>query len=151
MADSKVQHKVERWIVEHELPKVYGEPFAKRIVSLTWGGSFEFDAVSADAKVVACVSTSCCRTASGKNAIGKFHKIKADTLYLLHANATERLVLVFTDPGMVKHFEAERQRGRFPPATAIELRLSPKNFGSQQRSHPLRCHPETCANRECRS
>jgi len=123
MADTRVQHRVERWIVDQELPRIYGEPFSKRSIQLTCGGTFQFDAVSADAKIVACVSTSCCQTASGRNAIGKFHKIKADTLYLLHATATERLVLVFTDPGMLAHFEKERTRGRFPPATVIELRL----------------------------
>lgn len=123
MADTRVQHNVERWIVEHELQRVYGKPFSKRRVPLTWGGSFEFDAVSADAKIIACVSTSCCQTASGRNAIGKFHKIKADALYLLHATATERLVLVFTDSGMLAHFEKERTHGRFPPGTVIELRL----------------------------
>lgn len=123
MADTRVQHKIERWIVDNELPRLYGERFSKRSVPLTWGGSFEFDAVSADGKIIACVSTSCWQTASGRNAIGKFHKIKADTLYLLHATATERMVLVFTDLGMMMHFEKERSRGRFPPATAIELRL----------------------------
>jgi hypothetical protein len=122
MADTRIQQKVERWIVDNELPRLYGEPFAKRSVRFSWGGSFEFDAVSADGRMIVCVSTSACQTASGRNAIGKFHKIKADTLYLLNAIGAERLVLLFTDPGMLAHFERERSRGRFPPATAIELR-----------------------------
>jgi hypothetical protein len=122
MADTSVQGKVERWIVEHDLPRSFGgRPFAKRKVHLTWGGEFEFDAVSADGTVVVCVSTSCCKTASGRNAIGKYHKLKADALYLLHTVGAERRAMVFTDAGMLAHFEKERARGRFPPATAIDL------------------------------
>lgn len=122
MADTTVQGKVERWIVENELPRSFGgRPFSKRRVPLTWGGEFEFDAVSADGTVVVCVSTSCCKTASGRNAIGKYHKLKADALYLLHTADATRRAMVFTDAGMLAHFEKERSRGRFPPANAIEL------------------------------
>jgi hypothetical protein len=122
MADTSVQGKVERWIVENELPRCFdGRRFSKRKVQLSWGGEFEFDAVSADGAVVACVSTSCCKTASGRNAIGKYHKLKADALYLLHTVDAERRAMVFTDAGMLAHFEKERSRGRFPPANAIEL------------------------------
>lgn len=122
MADTTVQGKVERWIVEKELPRsLGGRPFSKRRVRLTWGGEFEFDAVSADGAVVVSVSTSCCKTASGRNAIGKYHKLKADALYLLHAVDATRRAMVFTDAGMLAHFEKERSRGRFPPESAIEL------------------------------
>ncbi|MGE3507251.1 MAG: hypothetical protein AB7N65_00015 [Vicinamibacterales bacterium] len=124
MADTSVQGKVERWIVQHELSRVFeGRGFSKRRVALTWGGAFEFDAVSADGDIVACVSTSCCRTASGRSAIGKFHKLKADALYLLHTTIAKRRVMVFTDGGMLAHFERERSRGRFPSANEIELLL----------------------------
>jgi hypothetical protein len=123
MADTSVHGKVERWIVANELPRLYGEQFSKGRVPLTWGGVFECDAVSSDSRTVACISTSCCRTATGRQAIGKFQKLKADTLYLLHTSTTSRRLLVFTDPGMLKHFEKERERGRFPPQSAIELLL----------------------------
>jgi hypothetical protein len=122
MADTTIQGKVERWIVENELPRSFGGmPFSKRRVRLTWGGEFEFDAVSADGAVVASVTTSCCKTVSGRNAIGKYHKLKADALYLLHAVDATRRAMVFTDAGMLAHFEKERSRGRFPPEGAIEL------------------------------
>jgi hypothetical protein len=71
-----------------------------------------------------CVSTSCCKTAGGRSAIGKYHKLKADALYLLHAGRAERRAMVFTDAAMLAHFERERARGRFPPATTIELSLA---------------------------
>lgn len=123
MADTSVHGKVERWIVATELPRLYGERFSKARVPLRWGGVFECDAVSVNGETVACVSTSCCRTATGRNAIGKFHKLKADTFYLTNVLNAKRRILVFTDPGMVGHFERERDRGRFPPATEIELCL----------------------------
>lgn len=125
MADTSVQGKVERWIVENDLPRSFGgRVFSKRRGQLTWGGQFEFDAVSADGDIVACVSTSCCKTASGRSAIGKYHKLKADALYLLHAVDAKRRAMVFTDAGMLAHFEKERARGRVPPAAAIELILA---------------------------
>jgi hypothetical protein len=122
MADTTAQGKVERWIVDNELPRSFGGmSFSKRNVQLTWGGEFEFDAVSADGSMVVCVSTSCCKTATGRNAIGKYHKLKADALHLLHTVDARRRAMVFTDAGMLAHFEKERSRGRFPPASAIEL------------------------------
>jgi len=122
MADSKVQGKVEAWIVRNVLPAIYGQPFRKATMRLTWGGTFEFDAVSADGKIVGCVSTACCLTAGGRQAIGKYHKIRADVLFLLNAEAAERRILIFTDKQMEAHFERERTRGRFPPPSVIEMR-----------------------------
>jgi hypothetical protein len=125
MADTSVQGTVERWIVENELPRLFDErSFSKRKVRLTWGGTFECDAVSADNQVVVCISTSCCRTATGRPAIGKFHKLKADALYLLHTVDCTRRVMVFTDAGMLAHIERERARGRFPPPVSVELLLA---------------------------
>jgi hypothetical protein len=124
MADTSVQGKVERWIVENDLPRRFEDrTFTKRRVPLTWGGLFECDAVSTDGEVVVCVSTSCCRTARDRPAIGKFHKLKADAFYLLHTTDAKRRVMVFTDEGMLEHFTRERSRGRFPPANQIELVL----------------------------
>ncbi len=124
MADTTVQRKAEAWIVEHELPRLYGQPFAERGMRLQWGGSFKFDAVSVDGKTIACVSTSCCYTATGRRGVGKFNKLRADALYLLHAVDVERCVMVFTDQGMLEHFAKEQRAGRFPPEKLIELRLA---------------------------
>jgi hypothetical protein len=123
MADTSVHGKVERWIVANELPRLCGEQFSRGRVPLTWGGVFECDAESSDSGIVACISTSCCRTATGRQAIGKFHKLRAGALYLLHTSGTRRRILAFTDPGMLEHFEKEPTRGRFPPQSAIELLL----------------------------
>lgn len=123
MADTTLQKRAEEWIVANELPRLYGQPFAKRGVRLAWGGSFEFDAVSVDGRTVVCISTSCCLTASGGLAKGTFQKIRSDALYLLSAQDAGRRVLAFTDEGMIGHFEKERRVGRFPSPNQIELLL----------------------------
>lgn len=122
MADSLAQREVEAWIVAHELPRRYGAKFSKKRMPLTWGGEFECDAVSRDGQTIVCISTSCCKTASGRSAVGKFHKIKADALYLTNIKAGRR-ILVFTDAGMHDHFVRERSRGRFPTEETIEIAL----------------------------
>jgi hypothetical protein len=121
MADTRVQGQAERWVVS-ELGRILGLAFANAEVQLTWGGVFEFDAVSTDRRVVACISTSGKRTAGGRPAVGKFHKIRSDTLFLLNAVGVDKRLLVFTDHEMVAHFETERANQRFPPADQIELR-----------------------------
>lgn len=123
MADTSIQMEAEAWVVREALPAVYHQAFSKGGVPLIWGGAFEFDAVSDDRTIVACVSTSVARTAGNKLAVGKIQKIKADTLYLLNAANMKRRVLVFTDESMLSHFAKERKAGRFPADAEIELRL----------------------------
>jgi hypothetical protein len=121
MADTRAQHQAEQWVVQQGLASLFpGVSFAKRKVKLTWGGEFEFDAVSPDGKIVGAVSTSAARTASGKGAAAKYQKLKTDALYLLHAHEVERRVIVFTELAMLQYFEKQRELGRFPPE--IELR-----------------------------
>jgi hypothetical protein len=124
MADTQVQLQTESWVVKNQLPKMFSRVFSKARLKLSWGGEFEFDAVSDDSSIVACVSTSSCRTAGGRPAVGKYHKIRSDVLYLLNAVVPTRRVLVFVDPEMVRHFETESSHGRFPPADQIEIRLA---------------------------
>lgn len=114
MANTKVQLKAEKWIVAEYLPKQFNQCFKKKQIELKWGGKFEFDAVSEDGMIIANISTSNARTVKGKPASGKFHKIKGDTLYLLHTNTTKRLQ-IFTEKDMQEHFISEKKSGRFPP------------------------------------
>ena len=93
MADTSVQHKAEAWVIEHGLPKLFpANSFAGKKLKLTWGGSFAFDAVSNDGTIVAAISTSAARTATGKLATAKFQKLKTDALYLLHLETDARRV-----------------------------------------------------------
>ena len=123
MADTSVQREVEAWIVRNELPRLYAQPFAKRELTLAWGGVFEFDAVSENGRTAVCISTSPSRTASGNLAVGKIQKIKADTLYLLNAKSLEARVLMFTEKSMLEHFNKERRAGRFPSEPLLVLRF----------------------------
>ena len=93
--------------------------FAGRKMKLTWGGQFAFDAVSHDGTIVAAISTSAARTATGKLATAKFQKLKTDALYLLHLEAEARRVMVFTEESMFDYFNKAASAGRFPPT--IEL------------------------------
>jgi hypothetical protein len=121
VADTRAQGIVEAWVVAHLLPTQFRQSFTKRGIPLAWGGSFEFDAVSEDGKTIVCVSTSCCRTATGKSASGKYNKIRSDALYLLNAIGGQRRILAFTDRSMFDHFTGEQERGRFPAPAEIEL------------------------------
>ncbi len=121
MAQSKVQNNVENWIVAAGLPQVYGQEFKKDKVRLKWGGLFEVDAISEDKSIACCISTSSALTASGKGAIGKRYKIKADSLMMLSLSDVRRKVLVFTEKDMLEFFLKERQSGRFAENDEIEL------------------------------
>lgn len=116
MANTSAQLAAEKWIASHELPARFdGLAFEAKKLKLKWGGDFAFDAVSSDGEIVALISTSSARTASGKSATAKFQKLKADALYLLNAVGATQLLMIFTEETMQVHFEKERKAGRFPP------------------------------------
>jgi len=120
MADTSAQHSAEEWVVSHFLPRHFkGISFRGRKLTVKWGGQFAFDAVSDDGKIVGLISTSASRTASGKAAIAKYQKLKADALYLLNVIGAKQLFMIFTEESMLSHFEKERQSGRFPPEIAL--------------------------------
>ena len=133
MADTKVQLDVERWLVQNYLPEHFHARFAKKKVRLHWGGEFEFDAVSDDNKIAGCISTSGAHTASGKLAVGKYHKIKADAFYLNAAVGVARKFLLFTDDQMRTHFEKERDNGRFPQDIELICAPIPPELGARLR------------------
>lgn len=120
MADTSAQRDAEAWVIQHGLPSAFpGVTFHGMKLQLKWGGRFSFDAVSADGAIVALISTSAERTASGNLATAKFQKLKADALYLLNLQSPARMVMVFTEKSMHMHFCKEKEIGRFPPE--IEL------------------------------
>jgi hypothetical protein len=123
MSNTQVQLEVEGWIVENHLPKHFHMKFAKKKLPLFWGGKFQFDAVSESNKIAGCISTSGARTATGKSAVGKYHKIRGDALYLNAAVGVAKKFLLFTDDKMKSYFEKERDNGRFPQD--IELLYAP--------------------------
>ena len=85
MADTRVQLEVEDWVREKWMPGKFGCDFHRRRLALTSGGVFDFDAVSPDRRITACISTSGGKTASGQHAVGRLLKLRSDILFLLLA------------------------------------------------------------------
>lgn len=95
------------------MPGQFDQDFHRERVSLSPGGVFDFDAVSADRKIVASISTSGAKTASGKYAVGKMLKIRSDMYFLLLAEAERRLI-VLTERDMYDQCQREQAGGRVP-------------------------------------
>src|SRR3982750_5028657 len=93
MADTRCQVECEDWVRREWMPTIFGQPFYRERVQLTSGGVFDFDAVSADKTIIASISTSGSRTASGKYATGKMMKLGSDIFFFLLTKAVCRLVI----------------------------------------------------------
>lgn len=114
MADTRVQVEVEDWVREQWMLTSFGKRFHRNRLPLTSGGVFDFDAVSDDRKIAACISTSGGKTATGKMAVGKLLKLRSDMLFLLLARDLERRIIVLTEPDMLGLLEKEKAGGRVP-------------------------------------
>ncbi len=113
MADSRCQVECEDWVRRNWLPEKFGQGFYRERMPLRSGGVFDFDAVSLDKTIVASISTSGARTATGKNAVGKMQKLRADMLFLLLSEAP-RKILVLCENDMYELCLRERSSGRAP-------------------------------------
>lgn len=113
MADTRCQVECEDWVRREWMPTFFGQPFYRERMPLSSGGVFDFDAVSEDKTIVANISTSGARTASGKHAVGKLMKLRSDMLFLLLSEAP-RKVMVLCEPDMCALCQRERDSGRVP-------------------------------------
>lgn len=113
MSSSHVQMECERWIVESWLPATFEISFQKAKVTMQGRGQFEFDAVSADKKIIANVSTAPAFTYQGKIASGKKSKLRADCL-MLTLGTGERKMMLLTESSMHKMALKEQSEGRLP-------------------------------------
>ncbi len=113
LADTRVQIEAEDWVRREWMPTRFGQQFSRERVRLSSGGVFDFDAVSADGKIVATISTSGARTSTGKYAVGKMLKIRSDIYFLLLAEADHRIV-VLTERDMYDQCLKEAEGGRVP-------------------------------------
>lgn len=114
MADTRVQLEVEDWVRLNWLPTKFGINFFRERLPLRSGGVFDFDAVSADRKIVTTISTSASKTSSGKHAVGKILKLRSDMLFLTMVQAEKRII-VLTEQDMLAQCEKEKSGGRVPP------------------------------------
>ncbi|MCY4350408.1 MAG: hypothetical protein OXC25_11240 [Thiotrichales bacterium] len=113
MADTRVQTKVEDWVRCEWMSERFGQRFSRERLGLSSGGVFDFDAVSSDGSIVANISTSGSRTASGKHAVGKMLKVRSDIFFLLLVQADRKLVLL-TERDMYDRWLSEVESGRVP-------------------------------------
>ncbi len=111
--------EAEVWIRDRWLPRRYGQLFTKKKLMLRPGGEFEFDGVSDDGRIAVAISTNGGITTGGKKASSKMHKLRSDALFLLMANAQER-VIVIADKRMFDICSQEKKRGRLPTEIEIE-------------------------------
>jgi hypothetical protein len=113
MADTRIQLEVEDWVRREWMRERYQQPFSRERLRLSSGGVFDFDAVSHDNKIVATISTSGSKTATGKHAVGKLLKIRSDMFFLLLA-AAQRRIVVLTERDMYDLCIKEVTGGRVP-------------------------------------
>jgi hypothetical protein len=128
MADTRVQLEVEDWVREKWMPGQFGCDFYRNRLILTCGGVFDFDAVSQDRKIAACISTSGGKTASGKHAVGKLLKLRSDMLFLLLAKEPDKRIIVLTEPDMLEVCSKEKAGGRVPQQIEFVLADLPEDL-----------------------
>jgi hypothetical protein len=132
MAVTRTQGRVEAWIRDQWLPKEFRRAFTKRKLNLSSGGSFEFDAVSSDRRVVVTVSTSRSRTSSGRDGAGKMNKIRSDIMFLSLRKAPRRVV-VLTERDMFRKCTRQQDMGRLPRWVKFLLAPLPKTLAKSLR------------------
>jgi len=140
------------------MPGHFGQSFYRERMPLNSGGVFDFDAVSADKTIVASISTSGSRTASGKHAVGKVMKLRSDMLFLLMSDAP-RKVIVLCEPDMFALCQREQDGGRAPkeiefvhaplPEELATKLLAARKLGSDEVS-PLKNAAQQIVGRERR-
>lgn len=121
MADTRIQLEVEDWVRDKWMSVRFGCDFHRNRLSLSSGGVFDFDAVSQDRKIAACISTSGGKTARGKNAVGKLLKLRSDMLFLLLAKEPQKRIIVLTESDMLDVCSKEKAGGRVPPEIEFVL------------------------------
>jgi hypothetical protein len=127
MADTRVQLEVEDWVRTAWMLEEFGQKFRRERLPLRSGGKFDFDAVSADERIIATISTSSSLTSGGKHGVGKMMKLRSDMLFLIMASAERRLV-VLTEDDMYRRCLAESEGGRVPPEVEFVLAVIPQEL-----------------------
>ncbi|WP_147446959.1 hypothetical protein [Corallococcus sp. CA054B] len=142
--------RAEEWVRENALPVQFpGRTFFKKRLSLSDGGTFEFDAVADDESVIGLVSTSTWKTVTGNANTGAIRKIRSDLLRFTQLpNSSSILVLGFTEFATAEGFLREKNRGKissrveiihFPLPKDIQLLVEAGRVESrsEQRTRPV--------------
>lgn len=94
--------------------KMDGRIFVKKPLKLSWGGDFEFDAVSVDGDMAGLISTSRSKTKSNHKNYGGIHKIRGDIVSLMGLE-NKSLFLVFSEESMFNEFKRLQEKKKIPP------------------------------------
>ncbi len=128
MADTRAYLFTEEWIRAKALPKMFGQPFEKRFLSVGTksNGSpaeHEFDAVSEDGTIVVSIKALTGKTAGGRNPSGKIKDAYAELMFLGLAQAAKKY-LVLTDKNFFQLFHRQSD-GKRPLGVELMLILLP--------------------------
>ena len=140
MADTTLLKKVVEPYVRTALAKAFGVPFDSKVITLTTGGTHEFDAVSGDGSIVAGIKSLSGKTARGRVPDGKIKNALAELYFLVLASATTRL-LVLTDPEFYEIMTA-KLAGRLAPGITIKLIELPPDIQARVREVQKRASDE---------
>ena len=132
MADTTFIKTTVEPYVRDILRREFGAPFDSEAVTLSTGGTHEFNAVSQDGSTIATIKTASGRTSSGALPSGKFKNAEADLYYLTLVSAPTRL-LVLTDPEFYELLSA-RLDGRLAPGISLRLIELPNDIRSELRT-----------------
>lgn len=125
MADSTYYKPHVEPYVRAELGRIHGVRFESRILTLTIGGTHEFDAVAEDESIVASIKSPSGKTKRGKRPAAKYSTCLAELYFLSLIEAPKRM-LVLTTPEWHAMFERHIE-GRLAPGLSVELlKLSPE-------------------------
>ncbi|NMB80865.1 MAG: hypothetical protein GYA14_03515 [Ignavibacteria bacterium] len=127
MANTRTQVEIEDWLRTNWLPEYYGQKFRRERLKLNSGGVFDFDAVSEDDKIVVIISTSSAVTSSGKEGVGKLHKLHSDIMFLLMSDCVKRVILL-TENDMYNKCIKEKEAGRMPLQIEFMLASIPEDL-----------------------
>ena len=147
MADARIQIEVEDWVRRNWMATHFGMKFSRERMPLRSGGVFDFDAVSEDRSVVATISTSGSKTSSGKHAVGKILKLRADMLFLTMVEAKRRLVIL-TERDMLEQCKKEKAGGRVPPEIEFDCAVIPDDLRARLVAARLKASSESLGNVE---
>lgn len=119
MANTAIlRYKVEP-VIRSVLKTEFGQPFTSQVLELPGGAVREFDAVSADRKVVVSIKTSSGLTSGGNIPGGKINGCIADLYYLSLIDAPVRR-LVLTNREFHEIFQ-RRMAGALPDGVEVRL------------------------------
>ena len=141
MADTRAHKLAEQWIADEWLPKRFAQPFSETQLRLSSGGSFKFDAVSEDGRIVANISTSAEKTVRGKHGTAKVQKIRSDIYFVLLATAETKLI-VLSEPDMHTWWLKEAARGRVPAEIEFLHAVLPDNLKAMLQASRRRASQE---------